>query len=310
MSIRRNKKRESFRSNYGDFFGTQLPKIQGGEWAVLKFKKFSQLEWTLFLNDEMKMYLDKWQKLEAENCESKFKHSKSMHLKAGNKWCVSKIPSWKWDLKIYQLIINTLIALSSFIKGKMPTQTTQKVSFRNYDNSQIVKAERFDKLIDEVRMKVRDNFKNMITIDHKSKPLQRQFKLTSALKRVSTKINPKVMKLKFLKGKGNITNLFQPHSPTKETTYQNFFEGKNSKVSSKNVGELFRTSRGAGSLIPDPTMISMNESRIKYFKNDLEKFDHKSAERNRLSNMRSIRVSSKSIGKPSSRHLHKSMTTS
>lgn len=192
----------------------------------------------------------------------------------------------------------------------MPNETTQRYTYKNYDKSQVVKAERFDKLIDEVRMKVRDSFKNVSTIDNKSHISQRQFKLTSAMKRVSTKIIPKAMKLKFLKGKGNITNLFQPESELKPTTYQNYFEGKNTKVSSKNVGELFRTSRGAGSLIPDPTMISMNESRIKYFKKDLEKFDNKSAERNQMSQMRSIRVSAKSIGKPASRGLQKSLTTS
>ena len=157
-------------------------------------------------------------------------------------------------------------------------------------------------------MKVRDSFKEISnTIDVKSKSSQRLFKITSALKRISTKIVPKDMKLKFLKGKGDIINLFQPHSPTKETTYQNYFEGKNSKIISKNVGDLFRTSRGAGSLIPDPAMISMNETRIKFFKSDLEQFDKKCEERNRLSNLRSIRVRTKTINQhPSSRVIRRS----
>ena len=135
MSTEKNKHKESFRTWYGDFFGFQPSKLQGGEWAILKFKKFSQLEWTQFLNESMKNYLDKWQKLEAENWDSKNKNTQSMHLKSVNKSNNFKNSGCNWNIKIYQLIINALTSLSSFIKGKLPTETTQKVSYKKYDTS-------------------------------------------------------------------------------------------------------------------------------------------------------------------------------
>uniref|UniRef100_A0A7S3J8P5 Uncharacterized protein n=1 Tax=Euplotes harpa TaxID=151035 RepID=A0A7S3J8P5_9SPIT len=136
-------------------------------------------------------------------------------------------------------------------------------------------------------MSVKESFKNPdLDYSVKSKSENRLFKMTKRMSKICVKPNPKQQKLKFLKGKGNLTNLFQPHSPTKETTYQNFFDGRTLKSKTDNVGELFKVSHATGSLIPDPVSITMNDSKLLYFKNELKAYEEQPLARSRFSTQR------------------------
>lgn len=174
----------------------------------------------------------------------------------------------------------------------MPTETTHRQSFQNYDKEKRIKAERFDKLIDRVRMSVKGQVLNQsLDATNRARSSHRLFRKSAATKDVNTKVDPKKLKLAFFKGKGNITSLFQKNEDAKATTYQNFFSGLPVRDVPRNAKEFYSVSRGTGMMMPDPNTMRMTMSKLNCFKTQLQSFDNKSNHAKRLSDIRSTRLS-------------------
>lgn len=97
--------------------------------SILDFKTFSQLECTSILTEQCRAYLDKYQSL-------------------------------KDDEYYTQKILTALYSLLTFVNANQPTVTTHRKSFQLYDEKSKMKVERFDKLIDQVRMSVKSKVHN------------------------------------------------------------------------------------------------------------------------------------------------------
>mmetsp|Transcript_13151 Transcript_13151/g.22262 ORF Transcript_13151/g.22262 Transcript_13151/m.22262 type:complete len:155 (-) Transcript_13151:37-501(-) len=81
-------------------------------------------------------------------------------------------------------------------------------------------------------------------------------------------LNTKEFKQQFLRGQPfNITAYVEPRDP-KITSYQATMQGKHHKDKAK-ILDFERLSCGVGGVIPDPLVLSKNQSRLRKFSNDL-----------------------------------------
>lgn len=195
----------------------------------------------------------------------------------------------------YETVKSSLASLLAFTRAHF--QTTYKNSYSKYHRDKIkgAKGARFDKLIDKIRMSVKNNISatyiNQGTRSRR-KNTDKMFKMTNHDKNINTKIDPRQMKLNFLKGKGNITNLFHPVDPHRASIYKNDFDGRTQELT-KNVKEFFAGSKGTGHVIPDTTMMSLTESRMRLFKSQLQSFDKPNEVAQEICNMSKERLSTK-----------------
>ena len=87
--------------------------------------------------------------------------------------------------------------------------------------------------------------------------------------KISTKPNPRKMKLKFFKGKGNILDLSQKPDSLGQTTYKKFHSGLEWKERVKNVKDFYSTTVSGMCMIPNPSTLKMNNTKMNYFKTQL-----------------------------------------
>lgn len=230
--------------------------------SILSYHKFSELPCTAYLKNETKAFLDKYQELK--------------------------------DDEYYQkLIMDALKSLQSFLSASSNFETVHRRSFQTFYGGKVIKNERVDKLVDNVRMSVKTKFAAPFDGNSKRvKSSRRMFRLGSAAsKRISTKVDPHKLKISFFKGKDNLLSLFQRNYNNKPTTYQNSFTGIELKDIPKNTKHLFMTSQGAGTIIPDQNEMRKSNARLDQFKVQLMTFDHDKENKRRLTNLRHSRAS-------------------
>jgi len=252
--------RNSYKSSYGDFFNSSNAK--SSRESVLNYQKYSDMKCTSILVDEAKVCLNKWQELDDDEYYKK-------------------------------LIMSCLCSLLTFIKSSMPSESVHnRQSFQNINASQRIKVERYDKLIDRVRMSVKKGNRDLsFDRNSRTKPTTPLFRVSSEVaKRISTKVDPKKVKQIQLRGKGNFISLFQKNGKSKLTTYQNFFDGSGKREQVRNLRDQFTVSMGSGTMAPDPNTMRDSHGKIDGFKTQLNGFNLKNSQPGGLANLRSTRM--------------------
>lgn len=229
----------------------------------MNFKKFSELDCTEHLTSKAKSVLDKWQ-------------------------------TTGEDGYYFNLVINSLSSLRTMVTTNMPETTIHRKSYKSVNMKSRIKSERFDKLIERVRMSVKSKMKELEEKKVRKRPAQnRLFKIPDHIsKTISTKVDPRKVNIRALRGNGQITSQFHPNGGAASgSTYIKSFEGKQSSSKIKNCKEYFVTSRVGGGIIPDPNIMMTTGSKIQYFKKQLKSFDMLREKRSTLNNLRSMRMS-------------------
>ena len=168
----------------------------------------------------------------------------------------------------YETVKSSLASLLAFTRAHF--QTTYKNSYSKYHRDKIkgAKGARFDKLIDKIRMSVKNN----ISATYINQGTRSRRKNTDKM--------------------FNITNLFHPVNPHRASIYKNDFDGRTQELT-KNVKEFFAGSKATGHVIPDTTMMSLTESRMRLFKSQLQSFDKPNEVAQEICNMSKERLSTK-----------------
>ena len=92
-------KKRAYSSCYGDFFNSSHNQSVNKESSILEYRKYSDLSCTSYLTQNMKEYLNKWQKIE---------------INANYK----------------KLVLDSLSSISTFVKSKLPASTTHRQFYK------------------------------------------------------------------------------------------------------------------------------------------------------------------------------------
>jgi len=131
-----------FKSNYGTFFGRKPDLTDYKDMNILKFKKFSQLKCCKILNKATLEYLDNWQ-------------------------------ATKEHQDYLGMALYSIKSLFTFFKLYEPTLSTQKEIHSNYDKSEKIKAERYDKMLTTITTNLK--YKNVNNKSQTARGTKRDF---------------------------------------------------------------------------------------------------------------------------------------
>mmetsp|Transcript_19970 Transcript_19970/g.17648 ORF Transcript_19970/g.17648 Transcript_19970/m.17648 type:complete len:263 (+) Transcript_19970:369-1157(+) len=229
-----------YTTSYGKFYGRKPALEDLTDITILKSQKFSQLPCTKILNRRTKEALDNWQKIEKEG-------------------------------DYMGIVLSTLRSLNTYVMKCAPNNSTSRADFRRFKPAELTKVERYDKLIEKVSMKVKNQFnktgpfkKNKIVVPKINIHKEKRRDLDTFGKDYSRK-----KFLKFIKGSIN----FGAYTPSYNNTLQRTF----SKDQAKNFGNLFSVSDGAGALIPDTRLLTLQSAKTKSMNGSLLKLQEKMA---------------------------------
>ena len=160
------------------------------------------------------------------------------------------------------VVLGTIRSLFTYIKSKLPVNSTNKELHRPFQPKEFVKAERFDKLIEHVSQEIKKKYlakKKKLILQHRSKP---QTQSTPSHRVVLNQCvidymtNPKAPGIKFNKGNGHITTQFALRELGKTSLYQDSFQGKQTGGIQKSFANYFKTSVAGGACMPDPCEVN------------------------------------------------------
>jgi len=213
--------------------------------TVYNGQKFSQVPWTSILNTKTKEYLDKWQQIESEDAYK-------------------------------GMVLSTLRSLFTYVKIREPNTSTSRVSFKRINKKDLVKVERYDKLIEDVSQNVRRKFKMLpdSTFINKRKiivPSQVTVKHPKRTSESYGRIASRTISIKNMKGNGNITSQNAPRDHTYNSFYKEWYQGKYSPNKLENYGNYYMISSGGGACIPDPKLMTLSQNRINGFSSSLQR---------------------------------------
>lgn len=190
-------------------------------------------------------------------------------------------------------LLDALSSLYTFVKSFLPANTTNRELFKKVDSTQRVKAERFDKLFDQVKMSVRNKFvqqKYSKILDSNRSIQSAGRKKRSALK-ISNKPDPRKTMLKFFQGSGNILDLASVPPRHNATTYSDNHAGKASRSKSKNMKEFYSTTTVGMTVIPNPNTLKKTCTKFNRYKSTLNSVDNVNHTlTKRMSNLRENRA--------------------
>lgn len=229
--------REKFKSNYGIFFGRKPDLTDYKDMNILKFKKFSELKSSKIFNKKTLEFLDKWQEIKEH-------------------------PDY------LGMALYTMKALFTYFKICEPNTTTQRAIHIPCEDSERIKPERYDKIMDKIlkTMKLK-NIKN-----------------TSRKRQIEGEGKREIIKGNFMrKFHKNPMNMTKANTHLKSTTnflgqcavpeplmssYQKTFKGFRNTNHVGNLKGYFSTSCMAGGIIPDPNMMKTQTLKAQKLKND------------------------------------------
>jgi hypothetical protein len=240
-----------FVSSYGAFYGRKPALEDLTDGTILRSQKFSRLPWTQIINSRTKKYLDSWQEIEYEE-----------YYKG--------------------LALSTLRSMNTYVQNHQPSTSTSRVSYKKFIKDELVKVERYDKLIEQVSINVRKKFalpkddcffdKRKIFVPSKviiGKPKR----ATDSYGRLASRR----ISLKNQIGNGNITSQNAPRDLTIHSLYKDSYQGRLSPTQVSNYGNYFTISAGTGACIPDPKMMTQFQTKFKVFSNSMERMQNKMA---------------------------------
>ena len=117
-------------SNYGYFYGRKPNLTDLTDTSILKKQFFSQLELAVVLSKISRIYLDQWQSIEKDDY-------------------------------YLGIVLGTLRSLFTFIKSKLPINSTHRDLHKSYNRSEVMATERFDKLINNISQSIKAKYQSL-----------------------------------------------------------------------------------------------------------------------------------------------------
>lgn len=181
------------------------------------------------------------------------------------------------------IALSTLRSLYTFVKNHEPNTSTNRFMHKKFKPNELVKVERYDKLIEEVSQNVKGKFDKpkMNNFFNKRQrilvPSQLMKKKTERASDSYGRLASRALLMKFLKGQGNITSLNAPKELGAHSLYDDSYQGRASPDRGENVAHYFNMSCAAGSCIPDPMMTSLYSTKFNTMTSSMRKVQDRMA---------------------------------
>jgi len=231
--------------------------------AILKYKQFSDLYYSVILSPTAKIYIERWINL---NDEDYYK----------------------------SLVLSTIVSIYTKIKSADPINSTNSDKYRWIDSKQVIKQPRFDKLLSlfqKTEPKVVHMDGKAITYeDFRKKAL---CTAPATVKGDSVyNINAKERKLDFIRGNSKMTQAFCNASDLKTTTYMDNHKTLPIDYGTIGFGKNWIFPSCSGVVIPDPIGQSCTKQKYSTYHKDLNTFYMKSVTKSDMSSPSHLRTSS------------------